>query len=179
MTVLVDIRHSQGVREQGPHFELFPDGAPHPPKLSVTPPDDSTLALKSGSLTASVNTSPYSYSLSFIDTTNGKPEFLCGTEPKGQAFIDVPYAHTLGQMSEAGCMSTYPDALAGVAPFSNDLSAKIRFMLNELTLSVGESVYGLGERFGPFVKNGQSVGIWNQGERVSGLALLGPLTSAL
>ena len=82
-------------------------------------------------------------------------------------------------MSEAGCMSTYPDALTGVTPFSNDANAKIRFMLNELTLSVGESVYGLGERFGPFVKNGQSVGIWNQGERVLGLAPLRLLTLAL
>ncbi|MCL3860464.1 alpha-xylosidase [Actinotalea sp. K2] len=31
----------------------------------------------------------------------------------------------------------------------------------QLTLGVGEHVYGLGERFGPFVKNGQSVDIWN------------------
>ena len=28
-------------------------------------------------------------------------------------------------------------------------------------LGVGETVYGLGERFGPFVKNGQTVDIWN------------------
>ncbi len=41
---------------------------------------------------------------------------------------------------------------------------KVRFMLNEMSLSVGEMIYGLGERFGPVVKNGQSVGIWNQGE---------------
>jgi alpha-glucosidase (family GH31 glycosyl hydrolase) len=65
-------------------------------------------------------------------------------------------------MSEAGCMSKYADALAGVP--GNGEGGMIRFMLNELTLSVGETVYGLGERFGPFVKNGQSVGIWNQGE---------------
>ena len=30
-----------------------------------------------------------------------------------------------------------------------------------LSLSVGELVYGMGERFTPFVKNGQSVDIWN------------------
>lgn len=30
-----------------------------------------------------------------------------------------------------------------------------------LALGVGETVYGLGERFGPFVKNGQTVDIWN------------------
>lgn len=32
----------------------------------------------------------------------------------------------------------------------------------ELQLAVGENVYGLGERFTPFVKNGQSVEIWNR-----------------
>ena len=35
------------------------------------------------------------------------------------------------------------------------------FVKDELSLSVGELVYGLGERFGPLVKNGQVVDIWN------------------
>jgi alpha-D-xyloside xylohydrolase len=37
-----------------------------------------------------------------------------------------------------------------------------RFMLERLMLSVGECVYGLGERFTPFVKNGQAVDLWNE-----------------
>jgi alpha-D-xyloside xylohydrolase len=35
-------------------------------------------------------------------------------------------------------------------------------LLQRLSLGVGERVYGLGERFGPLVKNGQSVEIWNE-----------------
>lgn len=35
------------------------------------------------------------------------------------------------------------------------------FMKEQLSLEVGECVYGLGERFTPFVKNGQIVDIWN------------------
>ncbi len=35
------------------------------------------------------------------------------------------------------------------------------FTLAQLDLGVGELVYGLGERFGPLVKNGQAVEIWN------------------
>ncbi len=31
----------------------------------------------------------------------------------------------------------------------------------QLTMGVGDAVYGLGERFGPLVKNGQTVDIWN------------------
>ena len=35
------------------------------------------------------------------------------------------------------------------------------FMREQLDLAVGETVYGLGERFTPFVKNGQTVDMWN------------------
>ena len=36
------------------------------------------------------------------------------------------------------------------------------YMREQLQLSVGELVYGLGERFTPFVKNGQTINIWNE-----------------
>ncbi len=36
------------------------------------------------------------------------------------------------------------------------------YMREQLSLSVGELIYGLGERFSAFVKNGQSVDIWNE-----------------
>lgn len=35
------------------------------------------------------------------------------------------------------------------------------FMSDQMDLAVGEKIYGLGERFTSFVKNGQSVDIWN------------------
>ncbi|QNU68449.1 alpha-xylosidase [Ruminiclostridium herbifermentans] len=35
------------------------------------------------------------------------------------------------------------------------------YMRQQLSISVGELIYGLGERFTPFVKNGQTVDIWN------------------
>ena len=36
-----------------------------------------------------------------------------------------------------------------------------RYLHQQLDLGVGELVYGLGERFGPLVKNGQSIETWN------------------
>nr|WP_221379610.1 alpha-xylosidase [Actinoplanes polyasparticus] len=36
------------------------------------------------------------------------------------------------------------------------------YVHEQLDLGVGEAVYGLGERFGPYVKNGQSIDIWNE-----------------
>lgn len=37
-----------------------------------------------------------------------------------------------------------------------------RFMSAQLSLGVGEKIYGLGERFTPFIKNGQTVDIFNE-----------------
>ena len=36
------------------------------------------------------------------------------------------------------------------------------YMREQLSLGIGEYVYGLGERFTPFVRNGQIVDIWNE-----------------
>ena len=36
------------------------------------------------------------------------------------------------------------------------------FMVERLALPVGANVYGFGERFTPFVKNGQVVDSWNE-----------------
>lgn len=36
------------------------------------------------------------------------------------------------------------------------------FFREQLSLGVGEQIYGLGERFTPFIKNGQVVDIWNE-----------------
>lgn len=46
--------------------------------------------------------------------------------------------------------------------FAYDRGPEDAYMRQQLTLGVGELVYGLGERFSAFVKNGQSVDIWNE-----------------
>lgn len=43
-----------------------------------------------------------------------------------------------------------------------DVAGTGRFVHEQLGLSVGECVYGLGERFTPFVKNGQVINLWNE-----------------
>jgi alpha-D-xyloside xylohydrolase len=42
-----------------------------------------------------------------------------------------------------------------------DTDSDGHYVREQLSLGVGEAVYGLGERFGPLVKNGQVVDIWN------------------
>lgn len=46
--------------------------------------------------------------------------------------------------------------------FAYDKGPEDAYMREQLTLSVGELIYGLGERFAAFVRNGQSVDIWNE-----------------
>lgn len=46
--------------------------------------------------------------------------------------------------------------------YITDIYTKEHYMFERLDLSVGEYVYGLGERFTSFVKNGQSVDTWNR-----------------
>ncbi len=42
-----------------------------------------------------------------------------------------------------------------------DKNTGVSYMCEELDLDVGEYIYGLGERFGAFTKNGQTVEMWN------------------
>lgn len=46
--------------------------------------------------------------------------------------------------------------------YDSDGDTQNTYMTQSLSLGVGELVYGLGERFTPFVKNGQNVEIWNE-----------------
>ncbi len=46
--------------------------------------------------------------------------------------------------------------------FAYDKGPEDAYMREQLTIGVGELIYGLGERFGAFVKNGQSIDIWNE-----------------
>lgn len=43
-----------------------------------------------------------------------------------------------------------------------ETDTKDAMMREQLSLSVGEQIYGFGEKFTPFVKNGQTVDIWNE-----------------
>jgi len=57
--------------------------------------------------------------------------------------------------------SSLPKSVGAVAASSGP-AAGGAWVHEQLSLDPGEHVYGLGERFGPFVKNGQSVDVWNE-----------------
>lgn len=74
---------------------------------------------------------------------------VTGSGHKAQGYIQLAPAAQVDQ----GIVSNARQG--GTAP------AATAFVHEQLDLGVGEHIYGLGERFGPLVKNGQTVEIWN------------------
>lgn len=58
---------------------------------------------------------------------------------------------------DLACMKTSWRGLA----YDNAADTENTYMRQQLSLGVGELIYGLGERFTPYTKNGQTVDIWN------------------
>jgi alpha-D-xyloside xylohydrolase len=81
---------------------------------------------------------------------NGKLEVQINLNPYNLVFT---YAGRPLTESEAGGNAYIRD---------NASPEKTHYMRERLMLGIGESIYGLGERFTAFVKNGQTVDTWNE-----------------
>lgn len=126
--------HYEGYDTHQPHFEKTEKTADA--KVLVT---DEEAVLDAGILKVRVNRKEFGYSFE----ANGRVLTTCG-------------------LRNLGCMC-WDRTVSTMFPENNYLTeAYDPYMLNELSLSVGECVYGLGERFTAFVKNGQVVDIWNE-----------------
>lgn len=129
--IKVKVSHYEGAYDAGPYFELNSD-ASFKPAISIS---EKEASITSGNLTANVCIADFWK----VTYTNDKGRQLTKSESKSAAYM-VKHSHPQEHMF-------YSDELP--------------FMKDELSLGVGEYVYGLGERFGSFVKNGQTVDIWN------------------
>lgn len=63
------------------------------------------------------------------------------------------------RLADGAPVAAEPAGVAGIT--TTGLATAPAYLHAQLSLGVGELVYGLGERFGPLVKNGQTVDIWN------------------
>jgi alpha-D-xyloside xylohydrolase len=86
--------------------------------------------------------------------------------PYGLSFEAAGRVLTTAGPKSTAHMQVRPDAQLDGAPVGNARGGTARtfasgYTLQQLSLGVGELVYGLGERFGPLVKNGQTVDVWN------------------
>lgn len=133
----VKLTHWNGADNVGPDFHL--NETPSPVKITHT--SKQNLEFTTGPLSLNINTAPNSFSFTY--TSTNPPRKLTSHSFRSLAFVQD---------------STSPTYLA-----TDELYAeKDTYLLFSLDLSVSEKLYGLGERFGPFIKNGQSISIWNE-----------------
>ena len=136
--ISVKVFHFNGEQERGPRFSLQGDGV----SLGVKEEDDSIM-LTSGELTAVLSKKgDFSYDFFY------KGKKLTGGGRQGTAYVtDLDY-----ECDRKDDMDGRPKP-----------SCKTETYVREtLELDVGEYIYGFGERFTPFVKNGQSLDVWNR-----------------
>jgi len=138
--IRVRIAHHEGRQWHG-GFELPGASARGAGTASVTADGG---ALVSGPLTARV-TPGAPWDLAF--EVDGRR--ITGSGHKAQGYLRV----------DAG--AEVDRGIVGNARGDSPAPAETTFVHEQLDLGVGELIYGLGERFGPLVKNGQSVEIWN------------------
>ncbi|TDD70845.1 alpha-xylosidase [Actinomadura darangshiensis] len=101
------------------------------------------------------------------------PDFELATDPTGDVFVDDEAATLtsgalsvrVGRGEEWGVdFLAGGRRLTGSAPKAQaviDTGDGRHYVREQLDLAVDHFVYGLGERFGPLVKNGQAVDVWN------------------
>ena len=103
------------------------------------------------------------------------PDFPLNSDPSAPVYTELDDSHatiTAGALSArfergdgwaleflAGGRLLTSSSNKGMALISTDSDAP--FVREQLGLGIGEVVYGLGERFGPLVKNGQVIDMWN------------------
>jgi alpha-D-xyloside xylohydrolase len=140
----VHVLHHAG-RAEPPRFELTAaaatvrtTGAPDPEAREVEA-DGLTGTITSGALSATLTTGP-AWGLAF--EAGGRA--LTASGSKSVAWADVA-----------------PGAPVDHGPIELQRDGRRSYVFQQLDLGVGEVVYGLGERFGPVAKNGQTVDIWN------------------
>ncbi|KAJ5701800.1 Alpha-xylosidase [Penicillium malachiteum] len=133
----VKLVHWAGQVDNGPHYDIENSTGHATVQHDRTA---NTLNYNSGSLKLDINAASNELGFVFRSSDNKKLT--------GHSFRSIGYVGD--QRSEK---HKYEDGI---------YAERQGYMLVELDLGVGEKVYGLGERFGPLVKNGQTVDIWNE-----------------
>lgn len=141
--IRVEAHHHKGGQDRGPGFEIFTDGIP---EVAVVDSGEAA-TLTSGDLQVRV-TKAGDWNVDFVAQKSGRELVLTSSGWRALGIVDV--APSMYQPERA------PSATAALEGY-----ASRRYIKDELSLGVGECVYGLGERFTAFVKNGQVVDMWN------------------
>ena len=141
-TIRVQIVHHKGAANREPQFELETD----PDFRPVITETEHAFTLVSGKTAVTVAKGEQ-WNVRF--TYDGK--FLTGCGWRSASFIQENAYVTENRIRSAADNSFW----------SIPADPRGTFIREQLDLSVGEYIYGFGEKFTPFVKNGQTVTVWN------------------
>lgn len=145
--------HFEGAVARGPVFAHSLPNEIHTSDVSVTD-DDAAIWIRTGDMSAKVSKGQ-DFRIEFYHGDT----LLTAVPMGGMAYITTdgaggeqrsPIAKGVGNPDDSVFLASLQAAETGP------------YMRGQLQLGVGECVYGLGERFTPFVKNGQTVEIWNE-----------------
>ncbi len=132
--IAVTLCHDMGYESHEPRFFLHTE--PDPVEVSI---DDEKAVMKAGDITVTVDRKTCSYRF----------------EADGKLLTSAGFRNT-GYLRVNKKPMTFA---AGDGYFERTWDP---YMLTELSIKPTECIYGFGERFTPFVKNGQTIEMWNE-----------------
>lgn len=143
-SIKVSIEHFSGTMKKAPAFELYEDGNFSP---TVKKSDDGSFTLISGRTSVRIGCAGGQWDISY----RYDDKLLTGSGWRTTSLI----------REENWLNQSRTEKLRNEQFFSRSESGDDVYIREMLNISPGEYIYGFGERFTPFVKNGQTVEIWN------------------
>ncbi len=143
-SIKVTVDHYKGQVRKGPFFELYEDSSFKP---VINKLENGGYELVSGKTKAVIGAQGGAWSVEYYY----EDKLLTKQGWRTTSYIEEEAWRTNNRMLSKQGENFYADSE------TND-NAFMREMLN---ISVGENIYGFGEKFSTFVKNGQTVEVWN------------------
>ena len=142
-TIRVKVEHYRGARKKGPEYQLYAQEGFAPTTVET----DEYAELISGKTRVRIHKGN-----AWLIEYYYEDRLLTKEGWRSTSYItEAPY-HTQERMLAQKNFNRF---------FADDQDEATAYTRGQLNLSVGESIYGFGEKFTTFVKNGQKVEMWN------------------
>ncbi len=142
-TIKVKVEHYRGIKKKGPDFQLYEDASFAPTTVET----DEYAELISGKTRVRIHKGN-----AWLVEYFYEDRLLTKEGWRSTSYIAEDPYHTDARMLKQKNFNRF---------FAFDQDEATAYTRGQLNLSVGESIYGFGEKFTTFVKNGQNVEMWN------------------
>jgi len=143
-SIKVTVDHFKGAAKKAPEFELYEDGSFKP---VVNRLDNGGYELISGKTKVVIGAEKGAWDIRY---------YYDGRLLTKQGWRTTSYIEESAQRNENRMLAKKAEAF-----YADSETGDNAFMRDMFNIAVGENIYGFGEKFTTFVKNGQSVEIWN------------------